>query len=205
MKNPYEILGLKEGASEEEIKRAYKKLVRKYHPDQYINNPLSDLAEEKLKEINEAYDYLMKNKRTYYQSRRNNSWSDNDKSQYNSYEIYNKIRNLIQQGNLVEADRMLDSINERSGEWYYLKGMILLRKGWYDQAYQFINRAASMEPNNIEYRNALNNLAYRTRSYRDVGSSRGYDSGPSACDLCQCLICSDCCCECMGGDLINCC
>lgn len=55
MKNPYEVLGIKEGASEEEIRKAYKDLVRKYHPDKYANNPLSDLAEEKMKEINEAY------------------------------------------------------------------------------------------------------------------------------------------------------
>ena len=60
MRNPYEVLGVREGSSIEEVKKAYKELVRKYHPDQYQNHPLSDLAEEKLKEINEAYDVLMK-------------------------------------------------------------------------------------------------------------------------------------------------
>ena len=60
MKNPYEVLGIPEGTDSEGIRRAYKELVKKYHPDQYQNNPLSDLAEEKLKEINEAYDYLIK-------------------------------------------------------------------------------------------------------------------------------------------------
>jgi molecular chaperone DnaJ len=61
MRNPYEVLGIREGTSVEGIKKAYKELVKKYHPDQYQDNPLSDLAEEKLKEINQAYDYLMKN------------------------------------------------------------------------------------------------------------------------------------------------
>ena len=61
MNNPYEVLGIREGASEEEIKKAYREQVKKYHPDQYQDNPLSSLAEEKLKELNEAYDYLMKN------------------------------------------------------------------------------------------------------------------------------------------------
>ena len=60
MSNPYEVLGIKPGASEAEVKAAYKALVKKYHPDKYQNNPLADLAEEKLQEINEAYDQIMK-------------------------------------------------------------------------------------------------------------------------------------------------
>ena len=60
MKNPYEVLGVKEGASDEEIKKAYRELVKKYHPDKYVNNPLADLAAEKMKEINDAYDALTK-------------------------------------------------------------------------------------------------------------------------------------------------
>ena len=61
MRNPYEVLGLKDGASIEEVKKAYRELVKKYHPDRYMDNPLSELAEEKLREINEAYDYIIKN------------------------------------------------------------------------------------------------------------------------------------------------
>jgi molecular chaperone DnaJ len=61
MQNPYEILGIKEGASEKEIKEAYREQVKKYHPDKHQDNPLYELAEEKLREINEAYEYLMKN------------------------------------------------------------------------------------------------------------------------------------------------
>ncbi|HOJ12845.1 MAG TPA: DnaJ domain-containing protein, partial [Clostridiales bacterium] len=62
--NPYEVLGVKEGANDEEIKRAYRELVKKYHPDQYRDNPLAKLAEEKLREVNEAYEYLMKQSST---------------------------------------------------------------------------------------------------------------------------------------------
>ena len=67
MRDPYEVLGIKPGASDDEIKRAYRDLARKYHPDNYQNNPLADLAEEKMKEINEAYDALSK-KSSGYQS-----------------------------------------------------------------------------------------------------------------------------------------
>ena len=63
--NPYEVLGVSENADEETIKKAYKELVKKYHPDRYINNPLADLAAEKMKEINKAYD-MITNKRTAY-------------------------------------------------------------------------------------------------------------------------------------------
>ena len=60
MRDPYEVLGISPDASDDEIKRAYRELARKYHPDNYQNNPLSDLAEEKMKEINEAYDAITK-------------------------------------------------------------------------------------------------------------------------------------------------
>ena len=60
MKNPYEILGVSENASDEEIKKAYRKLAKQYHPDNYTDNPLKDLADEKMKEVNEAYDTIQK-------------------------------------------------------------------------------------------------------------------------------------------------
>lgn len=58
--NPYDVLGVPQNASDDEIKRAYRDLTRKYHPDANVNNPLADLAEEKFKEVQEAYDSIMK-------------------------------------------------------------------------------------------------------------------------------------------------
>ena len=62
MRDPYSVLGVDQNASDEEIKKAYRELARKYHPDNYQNNPLADLAEEKMKEINEAYDAITKSR-----------------------------------------------------------------------------------------------------------------------------------------------
>ena len=60
MNDPYKVLGVSPSATDEQIKDAYRQLARKYHPDNYVNNPLSDLATEKMKEINEAYDAITK-------------------------------------------------------------------------------------------------------------------------------------------------
>nr|WP_279380028.1 tetratricopeptide repeat protein [Sporosalibacterium faouarense] len=116
-----------------------------------------------------------------------------------------EIRNLINRGSLGQAEKLLEQISNRNAEWHFLKGVILLRKGWHDQAINYIKRAVNMDPSNAEYRALLNNLSFRSNTYREYGHSRGYRRDPAACEICQCLICSDCCCECMGGDLIECC
>lgn len=204
MNNPYVVLGIREGASEEEIKKAYREQVKKYHPDQYQDNPLSSLAEEKLKELNEAYDYLMKNasprreSTNYNTSRSWNNQGDND--------FFNQVRVHVNSGNVKVAEDMLNGYSNRTAPWYYLKGLIFMRKGWYDEAYSHLQTAVNMDPSNFEYRNALNRMNTANNNYRGNAFGRGYNQGgPDLCTVCQCLWCSDCCCECSGGDLISCC
>lgn len=202
MRNPYEILGVREGSSAEEIKRAYKELVRKYHPDQYQNNPLSDLAEEKLKEINDAYDFLIKraesNNRSYGAGNGGNyAGTDNSLVQ---------ARTFINSGNIMAAEQLLDRSAVRNAEWFYLKGIIFMRKGWYNEAQTHLQTAVNMEPGNLEYRNALNSMNNSNRGFQSTAyNRRGYGNDPDLCQLCTCLYCTDCCCECGGGDLIGCC
>ena len=81
MKDPYQILGVSRNASEQEIKAAYKALVKKYHPDQYQDNPLAEFAEEKMAEINTAYDAIMQERRNGTQS-----YSSYDSSSSQSYQ-----------------------------------------------------------------------------------------------------------------------
>ncbi len=202
MKDPYEVLGISKGASQEEIKKAYRKLAKQYHPDNYVNNPLADLAQEKFKEINEAYEQLTG------QGTQNGGYSGGSygRSSYSSGGVgeFSQIRNLIQMGNIHEAEVQLDAMGNRTAEWFFLKGSIFMRKGWHQQGLNFIRQAVNMDPANPEYRAALNNYVSQTQRYRNVGY--GMNGGnTSACDCCQSLICADCCCECMGGDLISCC
>jgi molecular chaperone DnaJ len=199
LRNPYEVLGVREGSSAEEIKRAYKDLVRKYHPDQYQNNPLSDLAEEKLKEINEAYDYLMKQHEGVGNTSFDGGYRGGDESLL-------QARNYINTGNILAAEQLLERSGSRNAEWFYLKGIVSMRKGWYNEAYTQLQTAVNMDPGNVEYRNAYNSINYSNRGFQASSyNRRSYNNDPDLCQICTCLYCTDCCCECGGGDFISCC
>ncbi|NLB41005.1 MAG: DnaJ domain-containing protein [Clostridiales bacterium] len=208
MRDPYVVLEINRGASKQEIQKAYRKLVKQYHPDQYRDHPLAKLAEEKLAEINAAYDMLMKNGDT------SGSYSGNESHSYNgNYEdtnsgysnsTYQQIRVHINNGNISAAEQMLDQMNNRTAQWYYLKGIVLQKKGWYSEAVNNLRTAVNMEPGNLEFRDALNAMSNNNQVYRDRSGQYG-GRGMDVCDICQCLICTDCCCECMGGDFISCC
>lgn len=202
MSDPYKVLGVAQTATDDEIKSAYRELVRKYHPDNYVNNPLADLASEKMKEINEAYEQIQKMRKS------GSSYSSSQSSSYGSYNSYAgssssqfaDIRRLIQSHRIVEAEELLDGVpsSQRDAEWYFLKGSIFYTKGWLDQALSHINTAVSMNPSNPEYRAALNQMMWQ----RNTGTSQygGYRTGGQpvgGCDLCDCCT-AWLCCSCMG-------
>jgi molecular chaperone DnaJ len=210
MRNPYEVLGVRENTSKEDIKKAYREQAKKYHPDQYGDNPLKDLAEDKMQELNEAYDTLMKNtssSNNYDSSSSYNSSSNSSSSSrgdYTSNNIYQSIRMDLNGGNIPAAEQKLNSMSTKTAEWNYLMGTLHLKKGWHDSAYNFISKACSQEPNNVEYRRSFNELNMRTSNYRDnYYGRRNKDSDMG--NLCLNLWCADSICECLGGDLISCC
>lgn len=230
-KDPYKVLGVSPSASDDQIKEAYKELVRKFHPDQYQGMPISDVAEEKMAEINQAYDEIMTSRRggNHYsfnggsQSSGGNFWnggsgSSNDSSFNNNAErgYYSmgfdstEVRNLLNAGNVTRAEQILGNVNtgERNAEWYFLMGSVCYRRGWLNDAYSNFSRASSMEPSNYEYADAMNRMNSE-RSGNMYGNPMGRSAGRSdmdqACNCCSDLICLDCLCECMGGDLISCC
>lgn len=210
MKDPYTVLGVSQNATDAEIKKAYYELAKKYHPDNYDDsNPLKDLAAEKMREVNEAYDYLRKNR-----SGRgaDNGYSGGNYSGTGGYSEnsggygyagtnpeYIRIRTLINQCRYTEADRHLDMMKtaEHDAEWYFLKGLILFKKGWIMDGTEYIRRACQMDPGNAEYRNIYNSI--NSNTYSSTTGTAGQTTrttGCSGCDICTGLMCMDCLCDC---------
>jgi len=203
MNDPYKTLGVSRDATDDEIKKAYRELARKYHPDNYVNNPLADLVQEKMKEINEAYDEIQKQRA----SGRHSGGTGTGDRKYSYSGEFIRIRELVNEGRYSEADIMLDSItqSDRNAEWNFLKACVLMHRGWFFDAQKYCETACYMDPNNPEYRSLLNNIRSNATGY-----GRGYRTtqnvgGCSTCDICSSIICADCLCECCGGDLCSCC
>lgn len=192
--DPYKVLGVSSSADDEEIKRAYRELARKYHPDNYQNNPLADLAEEKMKEVNEAYDAVNKMRsgggssyQTSYQ--RQSSYQQN--RAYTGGSVYAQARQAINLGNFSQAEQLLQSAPAQNAEWHFLMGSIAYRKGWLDEATQHYQMAVNMEPGNPEYRQAFNMMQQGGQAYRPYGYGAG---GMDTCDCCTTLMCINCLC-----------
>ena len=196
MRDPYEVLGVSPDAGDDEVKRAYRDLARKYHPDNYQNNPLADLAEEKMKEINEAYDTITKGRSGgssggYAQSYGYGGGSSyQQQRQYAGSAVYAQARNAINRNDLEEAEQLLQGAPSRNGEWYFLMGSIAYRRGWLDEARQNYQIAVQMEPSNMEYRQALGMMRQGGYGYQPdlMGSSC------DALDCCTAMMCMNCMC-----------
>ena len=203
--DPYEVLGVSPNATDDEVKAAYREMARKYHPDNYTNNPLSELAQEKMQEINEAYDTIVRMRRQGGGGNSASGYGGRNASSGNSR--YYDIRNMINAGRVLDAEVLLDGVPvaSRDAEWYFLKGSVLYKKGWLEDAYGHFNTACRMDPSNMEYRTAFNQMNQQRQTGGAVPAGNQNAHGCSGCDVCSGLICADCCCECFGGNLISCC
>ncbi len=207
MNNPYEILGISPDANDEQIKNAYREKARRIQEADYSSSPVSDIAEKRMKELDDAYDAIMSQRRSGGSYSSQNTYGTYSSNGSYTPPTYAEIREKIRRNDLDSAQIMLDNIPDASriAEWYYLQGMIQQKKGWTNAAYENYERAYRMDSVNPEYSRAyqaMNNQrsgGYRTSTGRHADSECGF------CNMCQGLICADCCCECMGGDLIPCC
>ena len=215
MLDPYSVLGVSPTATEDEIKKAYRALAKKYHPD--VNNG-SPEAEQKMKEVNEAYSAVMKMRRegtAFNQEGAGASQGDPFGGFYGGFgggHAYNTqedpyennphlqaARNYIRSGHYVEALNLLEGILDRGAEWYYLCGEANLGMGNRIAALNYARQAVSMNPMNFEYRSLLNRVEGNTRYYQAGGESGGFSMPTMICGnpLLSCcllnLFCNCCC------------
>lgn len=159
MIDPYSILGISRDASDDEVKKAYRRLSRKYHPDANINNPDKDQAEEKFKQVQQAYEQIMKEREqgnSYggYQYGGYGGFSGQTDSGYQDEEAMRRQAavNYIQSGHYREAMNVLQALQQRNGQWYYLSSMANMGLGNNVNALNDIKEAVRLEPDNVQYR-----------------------------------------------------
>ena len=184
MRNPYDVLGVSPNATDEEIKKAYRSLSRKYHPDANINNPNKAQAEEKFKEVQQAYDQIMKEKQQGYDygyggfsssGGHTSQGSRHGQSEYSTR--YTAAANYIRNRHFAEALNVLSSIpsDQRTAIWYYYSGNANAGLGNTVTALEHARRAVSMEPGNVQYRQFLSQLEMGTQWYSQMGEDYGYE------------------------------
>lgn len=195
MTDPYSVLGVSPNASDDEVKKAYRDLARKYHPDNYHDNPLADLAQDKMKEINEAYDTITK-----MRAGGGASYSgggayayEGAAGGYSGASEFQQVRAAISSGNYDYAEQLLNASANRNAEWNFLMGSLYYRRGWLDEARTYYQRAVNMAPGNAEYRQALNFMNSGGAAYRPSGYQ---SAGLDVCDICAGLMCLNMCCGC---------
>ena len=211
--NPFVILGISRDASQSEILEAYKEKRAYYQAHIFDDGESGAEAAHMLSVIDDAYQQAMEI------SHRNATVDGDGESSFEA------VRQAIRDKDPERAQRELDKMSYRSAEWHYLQSIVFYNKNWLNDSKKQLEIALQKDPNNEKYIRALNNLKKKidgTHPYDREGSqgvysntttssssNRTYSQQASAtdgcCAACQALWCADCCCECMGGDLIRCC
>ena len=207
MQDPYRVLGVSPQATDDEVKKAYRALAKKYHPD--VNNG-SPEAEARMKEVNEAYSMVMKWRRegtgaSGYEGNHGGGRQGYAGGTYGSANPHMQAaRNYIRAGHFQEAMRVLESIMERNAEWYYLCGEASLGLGNRVAALNYARQAVSMNPNNFEYRALLSRLEGGAQYYQTGTEGRGFSMPTVLCGspllgCCALNLLCNCLCNCCGG------
>ena len=219
MRNPYEVLGVPRSASDDEIKKAYRQLSRRYHPDANINNPNKEEAEEKFKEIQQAYQQIMHDREQGYDSYTDYAGGSGASGyggygSYGSFRGYGRtggnsysqtdvhmqaVRNFISSRHFAEALRLLNEMEERSAQWYYSSAMANSGEGNNVTALQHAQMAASMEPGNLQYRQLASQLENGGSWYRSMGEMYGNPLETAGGDWCTRMCLANLLCNCLCG------
>ncbi len=204
IEDPYKVLGVSPDASDEEIKKAYRTLAKKYHPDR---NPGDAEAARKMQQVNDAYEQI-KNPEKARQSRGQQyggyggygydpfggGYARQD-SQGDSYQ--QAAFRYIQYRRYQEALNALQSSQNKDARWYYLSALAHDGLGNQVTALEHIRRAVSMEPDNTTYLQTLQYMENGGQTYRQqAGSFRGFGRTGSPCaSLCMCYLFNMFCCR----------
>ena len=213
MSDPYSILGISRNATDEEIKKAYRKLSRKYHPDANINNPNKEQAEEKFKEVQQAYEQIMKEREqgssygSYGGFGGFGGYGGTSSSGYQDEEAMRRqaAANYIQSGHYAEARNVLDSLSDHNGQWYYLSSMANMGMGNNVNALNDIREAVRLEPDNTQYRMLLQQMEGGGTWYQEMQNPFGGMPGTGD-DYCMKLCLANLACSmcCPGGGILCC-
>ena len=204
MSDPYSILGVDRNASEEEIKKAYRALSRKYHPDANINNPHKDEAEAKFKEVQQAYQQIMDERERGYSSDTsygNNSGGYEDYGPFGGFGGYGPFggfgyggygggarnrqeseedvhlraaANYIRSGHYSEALNVLNGIKDRGALWYFYSASANSGLGNNVTALEHAKEAVRLDPENMQYQMLLQRLQNGESWYEQRQSTYGY-------------------------------
>ena len=184
--NPYEILGVPYDATEDEIKKAYRQLSRKYHPDANVNNPNKDAYEEKFKEVQQAYKTIMDQRQGKGQPSAEDFWGFGGSGAY-SYgyggqtgrpetqddQYLRSALNYIQSGYFREGLNVLEQVQDRKGPWYYYSAFANYKLGNNAIALEHAKTACAFEPNNYNYAVLLNQLQGGGQRYQQRSAHYG--------------------------------
>ena len=204
--NPYDVLGVSPDASDEDIKKAYRQLAKKYHPDANVNNPNKELYTEKFKQVQNAYKTIMDQRKNGYSSYQyqqsqqqgyyqgyGQGYGQNTYQQYDSGDqsLYMRIQQMLNAARYQEAMNLLEGIRNKNDVWFYYAAIAQRGLGNLVQAREFAQTAYSMNPNNLQYILLMQQLRGNSRTYTTRQTTYGYPSAASWCYqmlLCNCLL-----------------
>lgn len=219
-RDPYSVLGLSEQATQGEINDAYQRRREELLEQRFMEGEAGQRACEELTELEYAYKEALE--------RASVNYSIGDETA-----LYSEVESLIKAGRLDEAQVKLNALPNYTAEWHYYQSVIYYRKHWHIDSKKQLELALTLDPGNQKYQDSLTELnkvlegkrnadpkgnAQQNNYYQNQQNPKGRSyqgqNDPNAqrgapmctvCDCCNSLICADCCCECMGGDLISCC
>jgi molecular chaperone DnaJ len=220
--DPFVILGVKKGATQSEILEAYKEKRAHYQSLVWEEGEVGANAARMIDDLDRAYQVAMEYS--------HDSASVSGDEQTEGFDVFSDVKEAIKNKDFARAQSLLDDNFDRGGEWHYYQAIVYYEKSWLQESKKQLEIALSIDPNNAKYQKALDNMKKKidgTNAFKDQSQEKGrkrertnrrddddeyryrsyrqQSEEDTACRVCQGLLCADCCCECMGGDLISCC